>query len=791
MFPAPFSRTRRTAKTWQKIEKVRFTILVHPETGSRQNRPGNRLYSPKPQRIMKAQPNSTPYHHRLALVWIANAMKRIDRRSNEAQALIKWIRENAFDLCVGLNGKGGATDAASLVKATTDIPVSKITRRGRRKFRRMVSDHDLMDELLDDFMDSDYEGNATGSDKAWRRLRKHIEKLCKDAKGIGPDRTAVRLQELAGIAHLAPEDVCILEFVLLYQTHPLLESLVDDFLLHRHCRTLSAKNNSMPCFLGMSANAVRRRLADDAPLVASGLLAVDSDGDIDMASRLEKLAWESEEESDVRRLLLSASKPTELDWSDFDHVAEDRDYLAKILEGALRQGAKGVNILLYGPNGTGKTELSKVLANRLGVTLFGVGEKDERGGEPSRGERLADLRLAGCLLGKDPNALLLFDEMDDLFSGGAMMSFLLGFMSDRGSRGMRSSRSKLFMNRLLEENAAPTIWTTNHAESTDPAFLRRMTYVVHLRKPPTRVRERILTRQLGKSDVCIEPEYVEKLASRFEMPPGVVDGPIRAAALLPEGDRHALLERGFGNIAALMRCERPSQAPPARFDPALIRADQDLVDLAERLTGQDAKPFSICLQGPPGTGKSAYARYLAERMGMEVLHKRTSDLLSMWVGASEQNIAEAFREARDTRSFLIFDEADSLLADRRRAHRSWEVTQVNEMLTQMEMHPLPFACTTNFVEKLDDATLRRFLFKVTLRYSSPEQAAGLFRAYFDMEAPEVLSNLKAFTPGDFPVVRRKAEVTGQLDDADALVAMLKAECDAKPNRPSGMGFRAA
>jgi transitional endoplasmic reticulum ATPase len=56
---------------------------------------------------------------------------------------------------------------------------------------------------------------------------------------------------------------------------------------------------------------------------------------------------------------------------------------------------------------------------------------------------------------------------------------------------------------------------------------------------------------------------------------------------------------------------------------------------------------------------------------------------------------------------LIFDEADSLLFDRREAVRSWEVSQVNEMLTWMEQHPLPFCCTTKMMEKFDSASLRR------------------------------------------------------------------------------------
>ena len=101
----------------------------------------------------------------------------------------------------------------------------------------------------------------------------------------------------------------------------------------------------------------------------------------------------------------------------------------------------------------------------------------------------------------------------------------------------------------------------------------------------------------------------------------------------------------------------------------------------------------------------------------------------------------------------------------------------------MESHPLPFACTTNFAEHLDPATLRRFVFKVTLDYLTPAQAEAAFRGYFALTPPVELAALTALTPGDFEVVWRKAEILGRLQESEALVAMLRAECDVKPDRP--------
>ena len=251
----------------------------------------------------------------------------------------------------------------------------------------------------------------------------------------------------------------------------------------------------------------------------------------------------------------------------------------------------------------------------------------------------------------------------------------------------------------------------------------------------------------------------------------------------------AAVRRGVRSLSRVLSCEKPPQETPARYDPALIRADTDPVRLADRLASSGERRFSLCLQGPPGTGKSAFARYLAERLGLEVVQKRASDLMSKWVGGTEQLIAAAFAEARDSGAFLVFDEADSLLSDRRFAERNWEVSQVNEMLTWMESHPAPFACTTNFGTYLDPATLRRFVFKVTLDYLAPEQARAAFRGYFGLTPPVEVAALTALTPGDFAVVRKQAQVLDCLGEPEALAAMLRAECDAKPDCPRPIGFR--
>ena len=134
----------------------------------------------------------------------------------------------------------------------------------------------------------------------------------------------------------------------------------------------------------------------------------------------------------------------------------------------------GVNLLLYGPPGTGKTEFAKTLGGQLGFSVQFVGETNDKNGEPSRSERLAALLIANAIGAVARKTILVVDEADDLFDA----------FGDANRRG-----SKVFLNRLLERSAAPTIWIANDPDRLGPAIVRRMNLALRFPKPRLSVRK--------------------------------------------------------------------------------------------------------------------------------------------------------------------------------------------------------------------------------------------------------------------------------------------------------------
>jgi SpoVK/Ycf46/Vps4 family AAA+-type ATPase len=166
--------------------------------------------------------------------------------------------------------------------------------------------------------------------------------------------------------------------------------------------------------------------------------------------------------------------------------------------------------------------------------------------------------------------------------------------------------------------------------------------------------------------------------------------------------------------------------------------------------GDRPDSLNILLYGPPGTGKTEFAKHLARTLDRKLIIKKTSDLLNCYVGETEKGIRKMFKEAEEKKAILFLDEADSLISDRSGATRNWEVTQVNEMLTQMENFKGIFIAATNFDGTLDTASRRRFALKVKFGYLKPEGIEKLWQAFFPgVEIPDVARSLRMLTPGDF------------------------------------------
>jgi transitional endoplasmic reticulum ATPase len=578
-------------------------------------------------------------------------------------------------------------------------------------------------------------------------------------------------------------DTEILLLLLRYQRNSYVESFLDDV-----CNRLNSLSRALAALIGVDTREAHRRILPDGVLHSGGILSINDEakgasgpgGYLQIAPPLRTIMfrpYNSREE--WAAAMFGQPLAPSLAWEDFEHLGCARDLAARVLAGVGKSRAKGINLLLHGPVGTGKTEFCKTLAAKTGMAIWSIGEIDDNGGEPLRYERLASLRLAQRLLASRANSMVLFDEAEDLLEqpGG---SFQMPMMERPGS--------KVHINRVLEQNPVPVIWTCNNVEFIDPAILRRMTLAIEIKTPNQPVRARIWRRVLTDKKLDLDEAAVRRLSGRYEAPPAIVANAARAAVFAGGGESD--VEEAMGGVLQILGIgPRIADADGRDFDPHLVNCQENVSHLVERLARPAAtRNWSLCLYGSSGTGKSQFARYLAERLGLEVMQQRASDLLSKYLGDSEKRIAAAFATARAQRLMLVIDEADSLLSDRRHAMRSWEVTQVNEMLTWMESHPVPFICTTNLVEQLDPASLRRFTFKLRFDPLSPTQAARAFEHFFGSSAPILLP--EGLTPGDFATVRRKCELFGTAD-ARLLVNWLEQEVEAKGSRSQAIGFVAS
>ncbi len=622
-----------------------------------------------------------------------------------------------------------------------------------------------------------------------RKLHLAGERVASRAKV--PACLGANITRLAQLVGLSNAECRILEFAVLIQNERLLDETAD------WLGNLSSGKlfDTLSVVLDLPGSVVREALSANGILGRSGLVSVERGGVTTLRNKLDLISEQfadqiSSTDADpvslLRDMVAPASRAT-LTIADFEHLDPWLEIVRPYLRRAFADARRGVNIFLHGVPGTGKNELSRVLGAELGCELFEVASENSDGDPINAERRLRAFRAAQSFFG-ERRALMVFDEVEDVFNDGG------------GLFGVKSTaqRCKAWINRMLEDNPVPTLWLSNSIGCLDPAFIRRFDMVIELPVPPRAQRERIIR------DACsdlLDASTVKRLAESEVLAPAVV---ARAASVMrsisteiEEGCVASGVEMLIGSTLEAQGHDRVGGADPAQlpeiYDPAFIRSNADLRAVSAGLVR--TRQGRLCLYGPPGTGKTAYARWLATSLGVPIIVRRGSDILSKWVGEAEQNIASMFRLATANGAVLLLDEVDSFLQDRRGAMHSWEVTLVNEMLTQMESFFGVFIASTNLVDDLDQAALRRFDLKVRFDFMHANQSEALLKRYCESLAipcprPEMqgtLDRLANLTPGDFAAVARQHRFR-PIGSALEFVTALAEECALKDSFRPVMGF---
>lgn len=459
---------------------------------------------------------------------------------------------------------------------------------------------------------------------------------------------------------------------------------------------------------------------------------------------------------DISRLFCSPLKGKTLPLDMFSISEGDLNYVKKLLTSKMKAP---INIMLYGPPGTGKTTFVRSLAKALGMKAFTVNAQD-------KGSRRAALVACINIASKHKNSFVLVDEAENLLDANR-------FQCD----------GKAWLNSFLERYDNKIIWVTNNVSSINPAVKRRFSFSVYFGNLGKRERGFLFRDVIHehKAERYFDDIQILNLAKNYEVSAGVIDSAVKNAKALRYGknDFVRAVESSLNAYSRFMHngsedVKRNLEVPEGfvtegitlegSLDTLMLRcrrADSAMREAAETGNLLSGGCAAMLFYGPPGTGKTALAKYIAHELERECFIVRASDLLDCYVGMTEKKIAGAFSHAEKEGAVLVIDEADTFLYSRDNALRSWEVSEVNEFLTNLEECRCFCICTTNRFKELDSAALRRFSYKVPFTWAKPSQILALYDSLLsplcdseiDSETEKELLSLKRLTTGDFHSVR--------------------------------------
>jgi len=371
-------------------------------------------------------------------------------------------------------------------------------------------------------------------------------------------------------------------------------------------------------------------------------------------------------------------------------VADTVGLMLKHPDEAERYGIDWNGILLYGPPGVGKTFFARAIAGEYGLNFIHVSTGDLVSGIVGGSARNIDKAFETAE--HNLPCLLFFDEFDsvaqrrdntpDQESRRTVNQLLTSLEAHHGERGLL------------------VMAATNSVEHLDPAVIRPGRFDRHIRidLPDAEARREIFGTELDDRPAARDLDLDELVRRTEGMTPASIEQLVDTAALdvfreatqsgrqleLTTGKLLAAIERyGGQDRPTVERWTWDSLILPAPIKAQLQQLQHVIEDPESASRYGVEPPTGLLLAGPPGTGKTTVAKVLAAQARASFYPVSGADVMSKWVGESEQNIQQLFERARENRPSIVFiDEIDALAG--RRGGLETHDSHVNQLLAEID-----------------------------------------------------------------------------------------------------------
>jgi transitional endoplasmic reticulum ATPase len=474
---------------------------------------------------------------------------------------------------------------------------------------------------------------------------------------------------------------------------------------------------------------------------------------------------------------MKSTRPN-ITFADVGGMEEAKRQIREIVENRLHSGKFGKygvvrnGILLYGPQGSGKTFLAEATAGE-----FKINYRYIRGSELLSmwvGQTEEHIRNTVADAVRARPVLIFFDEIDVL--GAARNT---GFSPTTGTRSWNNITIQLMqcIDQYQSTSGLILMAATNLLEGIDPALIREGRFDVRIRidMPDDATRRRIFEAQLkGKP---WKPCNLEEFAQRT---PGASAAKIKSivdrAAAIAAQENHRIEERDLRKALDETGGKDRPLFQPVQWEDLIVESEveQELRTLVKQLNAgwSTAKgmtvPSGVLLIGPPGTGKTMIGRLIATQTKRSFYPLSAADILGGQVGASVKKLSEVFARARENSpSIIFFDEMDGLLPSNNgmlNTHDTQLVEQCRTEISQIEAaHNVFLIGTTNHLDQIDPAIRRGGRFSEKIQIGAPGQAnrERLLRKYLQdltlqFQVERLAERLAGLSPADIEAVCKSA-----------------------------------